>query len=247
MASAWAISAPTASPISSLKYGNCHLSGASMTPSSDTNSDAITFLTSILLSQLTPGHGCLVPASRPLLAPGDGVAVVAEPTLEACRRAHLPTPDREGVLTYLPHVLEGNPPEGLRPLVAEEVGPQVVVLLVVADVLGAHNPAADVVDVDMLDEVEATFHPLKGGPPMNLSVGAGLAALQLPSADRDVQALQRGIRSRLPIVGLSIVGVVVICHNGSSFRLLRRSPPERRQPPAAGGDERREEPHHQRD
>src|ERR687890_2674148 len=147
---------------------------------------------------------------------------------------------------YLPHVLEGNPPEGLRPLVAEEVGPQVVVLLVVADVLGAHDPAADVVDVDMLDEVEATFHPLKGGPPMNLSVGAGLAALQLPSADHDVQALQRGIRLRLPIVSLSIVGVVVY-YNGSSFRLLRRSPPEGRQPPAAVGDERREEPHHQRD
>src|ERR671912_820320 len=65
MASAWAISAPTASPISSLKYGNCHLSGASITPSSDTNSDAMTFLMSILLGQSTlvmvasyppPGH-----------------------------------------------------------------------------------------------------------------------------------------------------------------------------------------------
>src|SRR5215211_1258678 len=198
-------------------------------------------------SLFDPGHGRLVPASRPLPVTGDGVAVVTEPTHEARWRSHFPTPDREGVVTYLPHVLEGNSPEGLRPLVAEEVGPQVVVLLVVADILGAHDPAADVVDVDMLDEIEAAFHPLKGGPPMNLSVGAGLAALQLPSADRDVQALQRGIRSRLPIVGLSIVGVVVICHNGSSFRLLRRSPPERRQPPAAGGDERREEPHHQRD
>src|SRR5215203_7284579 len=64
MASAWAISAPTTSPISSLEYGNCHLSGASTTPSSDTNSDAITFLTSLLgqstlvivASYPPPGH-----------------------------------------------------------------------------------------------------------------------------------------------------------------------------------------------
>src|SRR4028118_2109572 len=44
MASDAAIAAPTASPISSLKYGSCHLSGDSATPSSDTNSDASTFL-----------------------------------------------------------------------------------------------------------------------------------------------------------------------------------------------------------
>src|SRR5829696_8502133 len=35
---------PIASPIWSLKYGKCHLSGDSTTPSSDTNSDATTFL-----------------------------------------------------------------------------------------------------------------------------------------------------------------------------------------------------------
>src|ERR671910_651731 len=129
------------------------------------------------------------PLRRPLPTPGDGVAVVAEPTLEARRRAHLPTPDREGVLTYLPHVPEGDSPEGPRPLVAEEVGPQVVVLLVVADVLGAHDPAADVVDVDVLDEVEAAFHPLEGRPAINLPHGTGLTALQLPRADHDVQAI----------------------------------------------------------
>src|SRR5829696_4774605 len=44
MASAWAIAAPIASPISSLKYGKCQFSGDSTTPSSDTISDAITFL-----------------------------------------------------------------------------------------------------------------------------------------------------------------------------------------------------------
>src|SRR5215211_3304309 len=44
MASEAAIAAPIASPISSLKYGRCHLSGDSMTPSSDTNSQATTFL-----------------------------------------------------------------------------------------------------------------------------------------------------------------------------------------------------------
>src|SRR5918995_307530 len=88
------------------------------------------------------------PPRLPLPAPGDRVAVVvAEPALEARRRAHLPTPDREGVLSYLPYVLEGDTPERSRPLVAEEVGPQVVVLLVVAHVLGAHDPAADVVDL----------------------------------------------------------------------------------------------------
>src|SRR5215217_4430532 len=44
MASEAAIAAPIASAISSLKYGKCHLSGDSTTPSSDTNSDATTFL-----------------------------------------------------------------------------------------------------------------------------------------------------------------------------------------------------------
>src|SRR5215212_10258097 len=44
MASEAAIAAPIASPISSLKYGKCHFSGDSTTPSSDTISDAITFL-----------------------------------------------------------------------------------------------------------------------------------------------------------------------------------------------------------
>lgn len=42
MASAAAIVAPTASPISSSKYGSCQLSGDPMTPSSATNSDATT-------------------------------------------------------------------------------------------------------------------------------------------------------------------------------------------------------------
>src|SRR5215213_6042494 len=44
MASEAAIAAPIASPIWSLKYGKCHFSGDSTTPSSDTNSDATTFL-----------------------------------------------------------------------------------------------------------------------------------------------------------------------------------------------------------
>src|SRR5215207_7163245 len=44
MASEAAIAAPIASPIWSLKYGKCHLSGDSTTPSSETNSDATTFL-----------------------------------------------------------------------------------------------------------------------------------------------------------------------------------------------------------
>src|SRR5215204_4528002 len=43
MASEAAIAAPIASPIWSLKYGKCHFSGDSTTPSSDTNSDATTF------------------------------------------------------------------------------------------------------------------------------------------------------------------------------------------------------------
>jgi hypothetical protein len=40
-----AIAAPTTFPISSLKYGSCHLYGDSTTPSSDTNNPAVTFLT----------------------------------------------------------------------------------------------------------------------------------------------------------------------------------------------------------
>src|ERR687890_1867331 len=44
MASEVAIATPIASPIWSLKYGKCHFSGDSTTPSSDTNSDATTFL-----------------------------------------------------------------------------------------------------------------------------------------------------------------------------------------------------------
>src|SRR5215211_5874816 len=44
MESEAAIAAPIASPIWSLKYGKCHFSGDSTTPSSDTSSDAITFL-----------------------------------------------------------------------------------------------------------------------------------------------------------------------------------------------------------
>src|SRR5215217_4480900 len=44
MASEATIAAPIASPIWSLKYGKCHFSGDSTTPSSDTNSDATTFL-----------------------------------------------------------------------------------------------------------------------------------------------------------------------------------------------------------
>src|SRR5829696_3891561 len=193
MASAWAISAPTASPISSLKYGKCHLSGASMTPSSDTNSDAITFLTSILLGQLT----LVMVASYPPPGHSQRPEIVLQSSLNLpLKLAEEPTspPQILGVLSYLPHVFEGHSPERPWPLVAEEVGPQVVVLLVVAYVLGAHDPAADVVDADVLDEVEATFHPLEGRPAMNLPHGAGLAALQLPSADHDVQALQRVIR-----------------------------------------------------
>src|SRR5919107_912886 len=49
MASEVAKPSPIAWPISSLKYGKCHWSGDSITPSNDTNSAAITFLTSILL------------------------------------------------------------------------------------------------------------------------------------------------------------------------------------------------------
>src|SRR3712207_4924590 len=45
MASEASIALPISWPISSLKYGKCHWSGASKTPSSDTNSAAITFLT----------------------------------------------------------------------------------------------------------------------------------------------------------------------------------------------------------
>src|SRR3712207_5688953 len=74
-----------------------------------------------------PGHGRLVPASRPLPPAGDGVGVLAEPPREARRGAREPAPDREGVIAYLPHVLEGDPPEGSGPLVAEEIGLQVVV------------------------------------------------------------------------------------------------------------------------
>src|SRR5215213_235141 len=44
MVSAVAKLSPTAWPISSLKYGKCHLSGDSITPSSDRNSAATTFL-----------------------------------------------------------------------------------------------------------------------------------------------------------------------------------------------------------
>src|SRR5215213_5262890 len=44
MESEAAIAAPIASPIWSLKYGKCHFSGDSTTPSSDTTSDATTFL-----------------------------------------------------------------------------------------------------------------------------------------------------------------------------------------------------------
>src|SRR5215212_1390367 len=46
MASVWPIAAPISCPISSSKYGKCHFSGDSMTPSSDTNSDAMTLLMS---------------------------------------------------------------------------------------------------------------------------------------------------------------------------------------------------------
>src|SRR5215216_6107486 len=46
MASVWPIAAPISCPISSSKYGKCHWSGASTTPSSDTNSDATTLLMS---------------------------------------------------------------------------------------------------------------------------------------------------------------------------------------------------------
>src|ERR687894_7387 len=110
MTSAWAISAPTASPISSLKYGNCHLSGASMTPSSDTNSDAITFLTSILLGQSTlvmvasyppPGHSqrpeiCLRSSlNLPLKLAGEPtsppqIVKVSSPTSQTYSRATRP-------------------------------------------------------------------------------------------------------------------------------------------------------------
>src|SRR5215213_4409994 len=46
MASVWPIAAPISCPISSSKYGKCHFSGDSMTPSNDTNSDATTLLIS---------------------------------------------------------------------------------------------------------------------------------------------------------------------------------------------------------
>src|SRR5918997_2372731 len=48
-ASAAASSSDLYSPISSLQYGKCHFAGDSMTPSSDTNSETITLLTSNLL------------------------------------------------------------------------------------------------------------------------------------------------------------------------------------------------------
>src|SRR5215208_8289703 len=55
MASAWPIAAPISWPISSLQYGKCHWSGASTTPSSETNSDTITLLTSDLLFDAVHG------------------------------------------------------------------------------------------------------------------------------------------------------------------------------------------------
>ena len=62
MESEAAIAAPIASPIWSLKYGKCHFSGDSTTPSSETNSDATTFLiktSSESMFQPTIGRLCI--------------------------------------------------------------------------------------------------------------------------------------------------------------------------------------------
>jgi hypothetical protein len=50
---------------------------------------------------------------------------------------------------------------------------------------------------------------------MDLPLGAGLAPLQVPGADHDVQAPERGIRPG-QLVSPSVVGVVVVRHNDSS-------------------------------
>src|SRR5215210_5645957 len=65
MASAWPIAAPISWPISSLQYGKCHWSGASTTPSSETNSDTITLLTSGLLFDAVHGTRYVGGVGRP--------------------------------------------------------------------------------------------------------------------------------------------------------------------------------------
>src|SRR5205085_6507926 len=50
MVSAAPTVASTATPISSLKYGKCHWSGASTTPSSEMNISEVIFLTRLLLT-----------------------------------------------------------------------------------------------------------------------------------------------------------------------------------------------------
>jgi len=63
-------------------------------------------------------------------------------------------------------------------------------------------------EFDVLDQEEATFHPLVGNPPLHVTG-------QLPSANQPVQTPQVG--ARLPPVGPGIVGVVTFRHERSSL------------------------------
>ena len=121
-----------------------------------------------------------------------------------------------GEPTYAPQIVKASSPtsytpsratpEGARPLVAEEVRPQV------SDVLDALDLPAGVVDVKELDEEEASFHLLEGEPSAYLSIRAGLTTLQVPRAYHYVhyvQALEVGVRLGWLILVMSVVGVVV--------------------------------------
>jgi hypothetical protein len=79
------------------------------------------------------------------------------------------------------------------PLIAEEVRFQALARLVIADVLDARDPLAEIVDIDLLDEV-ATVHPINDRPSSDLAIRARLRPLQVPRADHYVQRAGSGIR-----------------------------------------------------
>ncbi len=102
------------------------------------------------------------------------------------RRAYEPTPDREGIVSDLSYVLEGEATDGARPRVAEEVRLQDLVWFVVSDVLGTGNLPADIVHLDALYKVEPAFQLREVNLSVYLSLRARFTAFRVPRDDPNI-------------------------------------------------------------
>src|ERR671911_1755456 len=156
-----------------------------------------------------PGHGELITATtriHPLAR--TCLDILAKFTLGIRRGTPLPSPDREGVSLQFVDVVEGISRIAVeaRLYLLTRCGTEGSC---VPDDLDAFDPLAVLLEIDVLDEEEAAFHPLVGHRSLHFT-------RHLPRANQPLpEALELGAWLGWLLVSLSVVGA--IRHDGFSF------------------------------